>query len=96
LDANYYRVAIIGPWPEGVKSSQPPQAENADELFDIHAAAAVDIAEELRKRAENRCNGRAETYLPNRRADTRSAGVLSCPALLFSPRMPPYSAAQRR
>jgi hypothetical protein len=57
LDANYYRVAIIGPWPEGVKSSQPPVAENADEVFESHAAATPDIAEELRKRAENRCSG---------------------------------------
>ncbi len=44
-------------------------AENADEVFDSLPPAAPRDAEEMRKRAENRCSGqaRAEFRLPNRR-----------------------------
>jgi len=67
-------------------------AENADELFDSHPPAAPRVAEELRKRAENRCSGqaRAEFRLPNRR--TKFGAQRRCLHRAASS----YLAAQRR
>jgi hypothetical protein len=41
-------------------------AENADEDFDSQRPSAPGVAEELRKRAENRCRGASREELRNR------------------------------